>query len=68
MSNYIYYSTEIKSKLAKNERNRFTYLQYCKNIYIWRILAVNKLSYGCKYVAYHLHRLLKNKGFLEVQS
>jgi len=67
-SNYIYYSTEIKSKLVKNQRNRFTYLQYCKNICISMLCAVNKLSYGCKYVAYHLHCLLKNKGFSEVKS
>ena len=46
--NYIYYSTEIKSKLVKILRNRVTELQYCKNIYISGLLAVIKLLPGKK--------------------
>jgi hypothetical protein len=68
VNQYIYYSTEIKSKLVKNQRNRFTYLQYSKKIYISRVPSVNKLSSRCKRIALRLHSLLINKGFLRVVS
>jgi len=68
VNQYIYYSTEIKSKLVKNQRNRFTYLQYSKKIYISRVPSVNKLSSRCKRIALGLHSLLINKGFLRVVS
>ena len=61
--NYIYYSTEIKSKLDGKTENWFTYLQSSKNIYISTLISVNKLLNGCKYVGHHLQSLLINKAF-----
>jgi len=66
VNHYIYYSTQIKSKTARNELNRFTYLQSSKNIYISRVPSVNKLSSRCKRTAYNLQALLKNKAFSRV--
>ena len=62
--NYIYYSTEIKSKLDGKTENWFTYLQSSKNIYISTLISVNKLLNGCKYVGLYLQSLLINKAFL----
>ena len=63
INHYIYYSTEIKSKLDGKTENWFTYLQSSKNIYISTLIFVNKLLNGCKYVGHHLQSLLINKAF-----
>jgi len=63
VNHYIYYSTEIKSKLARKTKNRFTYLQSSKKIYISILPSVNKLLNVCKYVGLYLQCLLKNKAF-----
>ena len=63
VNHYIYYSTEIKSKLDGKTENWFTYLQSSKNIYISTLISVNKLLNGCKYVGHHLQSLLINKAF-----
>jgi len=66
VNQYIYYSTEIKSKTARNEQNRFTYLQSSKKIYISRVPSVNKLLNGCKRALTYLQHLAINKAFWRV--
>ena len=61
----IYYSTEIKSKIGRKVRNWFTYLQSSKNIYISRLISVNKLSYGCMSLVYKMTRFVEKYSFFD---
>ena len=61
----IHYSTEIKSKLVRKVRNWFTYLQSSKNIYISRLISVNKLSYGGMSFVYKMTRFVEKYSFFD---
>ena len=65
---YIYYSTEIKSKLVKKTLNRFTYLQSSKNIYISMLSAVNKLLNGGVSLVYRFTQFVEKYSFFDSQS